>query len=122
MENNRENNYLRRKPFPIHALSKSLGVNRDLFLNRLPPTALAHLSQKANILINFKVLEFTEPVDSEVIQFKVSIIDTTPNFLIRETFSILFERFRNKLKSESSELEIMALKLGEKLDLTLLHI
>lgn len=100
----------------MHALSKNLKVNRNLFLNRLPPTLLPHFIQKTNIRINFKVLEFTEPVDSEVILFKESNLNMTPNYLIRETFSILFERYRNKLKSESSELEIMALKLGEKVD------
>lgn len=100
----------------MHALSKNLKVNRNLFLNRLPPTLLPHFIQKTNILINFKVLEFTEPVDSEVIKFNESILNMTPNYLIRETFSKLFESFRNKLKSESSELEIMALKLGEKVD------
>lgn len=74
------------------------------------------MNQKAVILINFKVLEFTEPVDSEVIKFIEYIPEVTPNYLIRETLSILFERYRSTLKSESSELEIMALKLGEKQD------
>ena len=69
IKRNQESQYLRKKPFPLHCLSKILNVNRVMLANRLVPFAKGQLK----VLVNFKRLKFTKAIDADTILLEVDV-------------------------------------------------
>lgn len=102
------------KPFPIHCLSKILNVNRIFLQNRLPRTTLDYFQDKAEIEIDFKILKFSPPIDAERIRYEERLWTESPNGLIKKMITRLFEEYDKKLLLNKSEIDMFALKVGEK--------
>ena len=96
----------------MHSLSKVIHKNRHLMLNRLPPSPPG---QKVKVFINFAILKFTKPIDSEVAVFDC-LLTNSPNNLIRELINLLFSTFDKRLELNKSENAMFALQVGEKMD------
>lgn len=110
LKKNAESDYLRRRPFPLHAMTQNLKVNRHILTRRRD----SKLFSPVKVIINFKeCLKFSKEIEFEEIQ-----LDTrpsqSPNDLIRDMMSFLYLKFDRRLLLNTSSNKVFLLRQGEK--------
>lgn len=70
---------------------------------------------RIKLLINFSALKFSKAIDSDTILIEPEITET-PNNVIKEMMTVLFNKFDKKLLINKSDESIFVLRFGDKVD------
>lgn len=108
---NFESVYIRKRQFPGHSLTKGLNVSRNVMVNRL----CLNPKNRIKLLIDFSCLRFSKAIDSDTILIEPEITET-PNNVIKEMMTVLFNKFDKKLQINKSDESIFLLRFGDKVD------